>query len=166
MQICLNATRPRNSLLRSLMSLMALLAATLCVSCGGKVKTDREFLYELLLSNDLHEEHKCRDVLPAIHTETPDEIKSSLWRRIEHADMEDVSQCLLQVGAYNVCYAGLECDVLSDDTYPTWAGWGSQPCGCGTSEATPLGQWLPDSLGECGQILPVFDVPWVSPCEE
>ncbi|HXS16730.1 MAG TPA: hypothetical protein VN764_06060 [Polyangiaceae bacterium] len=137
--------------------MIALFGAAFCVSCGGQVRTDRDELYDLLLSNELHEEHKCRDVLRALDEYRPEELAPALWRRIEQAEMEDVSRCLLQVEEYNRCYAALDCDEVSEDTYPAWAGVGEIPCSCGEVLIGPLSVRLADSLGDCQRILPLWN---------
>src|SRR5689334_17764750 len=145
----------------------ALFGAAFCVSCGGQVRTDREELYDLLLSNELHEVHKCRDVLRALDEYRPEELAPALWRRIEQAEMEDVSRCLLEVEEYNRCYAALDCTELSEDTYPAWVGVGSIPCSCGAVPPGPLQTYLPESLADCTGILPLWVVGWPPPsCNE
>jgi hypothetical protein len=134
---------------------MVLLAATLCASCGGKVKTDREQLYELLVSDELHERHQCRDVLPPIYADQPEEVKSMIWQLLEHAELDEITECLHNVQEYNSCYAALDCSELTEDTYPAWAGIGTIPCSCGEVVDSVLVPSLPEPLENCWWLLPI-----------
>lgn len=139
---------------------IGLLGVALCASCGGKVRTDREMLYELVLSNELHEEHACRDILRPINLYISEELRSALWRRIEYAEIDKVSRCLHQVEEYNTCYSNLDCDALAEGVYPAWAlGRNMAPCGCGVSDrnrlSSPLAVPLFEGLNACSLILPI-----------